>query len=196
MAKVSTTILSLSTIKKYLLSADLISLIQEGFVSFSSGNAVVPPVGELIFDNPKGEVHIKYGYIKHQPYYVVKIASGFYGNPKLGIKASQGTMLLFSQQTGELLENAQAFKNKFKDSDFSIEIASTIDQLTEKCNVIITATPSTQPLLAAHQIKAGTHITASNENQITVADLTGVAVQDIMIATAIFNHHKNLNNEN
>ncbi|TFG92558.1 MAG: ornithine cyclodeaminase family protein [Candidatus Atribacteria bacterium] len=321
MANYPTAILSLPTIKEYLLSADLIPLIEQGFVALSSGQAIVPPVGEILFDNPKGETHIKYGYIKHQAYYIVKIASGFYENPKIGIKSSQGVMLLFSQQTGELLavlldegyltdirtviasmitlkylapkkvecvgiigtgiqaqlqleflnqvcnctnimvwgrnkEKTLVFKEKFKNTKFSIEIASTIDELAENCSVIITTTPSIEPLLEAGQIKAGTHITAigsdtsekvelssevlkkadlvvsdsiaqshtrgevfqarknncldesklielgnliqnpnlgrSNEHQITVADLTGVAVQDIMIATAIFNHHNDL----
>ncbi|MEP1788828.1 hypothetical protein, partial [Reichenbachiella sp.] len=64
-------------------------------------NTVVPPVGELLFSEPKGEAHIKYGYIKQDDYYVIKVASGFYDNPKLGIASSQGLMLLFSQKTGQ-----------------------------------------------------------------------------------------------
>lgn len=49
------TILSLPTIKEYLLSVDLIPLIEERFVSLSSRQAIVPHVGELLFDNPKGK---------------------------------------------------------------------------------------------------------------------------------------------
>jgi ornithine cyclodeaminase len=60
----------------------------------------VPPVGELLFEKPKGDAHIKYGYIKNDDYYVIKIASGFYENSKLGIPSSQGLMLLFDQKTG------------------------------------------------------------------------------------------------
>jgi ornithine cyclodeaminase len=75
---------------------------KEGFIQYSNGNAVVPPVGELIFEDPQGDVHIKYGYIKKQDYYVIKIASGFYNNVQLGIPSGQGLMLLFKQQTGEL----------------------------------------------------------------------------------------------
>ena len=43
---------------------DLIKPIEIGFVEYSKGNTVVPPVGELLFDDPPGDVHIKYGYIK------------------------------------------------------------------------------------------------------------------------------------
>jgi len=33
----------------------------------------------------KGEVHIKSGYIEGEEFYVIKIASGFYGNPSIGL---------------------------------------------------------------------------------------------------------------
>jgi ornithine cyclodeaminase len=56
----------------------------------------------MIFDNPPGDVHIKYGYIKGDDYYVIKIASGFYGDSSLDISPSQGgVMLLFDQKTGQ-----------------------------------------------------------------------------------------------
>jgi ornithine cyclodeaminase len=77
----------------------LIPAIEDGFAAYSSGRAVVPPVGELILD--KGEVHIKYGYIRGEEFYVVKIASGFYENPSRGLPSGSGCMLLFKQQTGE-----------------------------------------------------------------------------------------------
>lgn len=54
---------------------DLIAEIERGFVAYSAGQTIVPPVGELLLD--AGEVHIKYGAIRSQPYYVIKIASGF-----------------------------------------------------------------------------------------------------------------------
>jgi ornithine cyclodeaminase len=49
----------------------------------------------------KGEVHIKSGYIDGEDFYVIKIASGFYDNPSLGLPSGNGCMLLFKQQTGE-----------------------------------------------------------------------------------------------
>ena len=95
------TIISLEAIKTIVGKLDVVSAMEEGFIQYSSGNAVVPPVGELILDDPRGEVHIKYGYIKNDAYYVIKIASGFYGNVNLGLPTGQGMMLLFSQQTGQ-----------------------------------------------------------------------------------------------
>jgi ornithine cyclodeaminase len=93
-------IASLEQIEEVLPTLDLIPAIEEGFVAYSSGRAVVPPVGELILD--KGEVHIKYGYIRGEEFYVIKVASGFYENPSLGLPSGNGCMLLFRQQTGEL----------------------------------------------------------------------------------------------
>ncbi len=95
-------IINQSEIKSLIKSIDVIAAMEEGFLQYSNGNTVVPPVGELLFDNPKGEAHIKYGYVKGDDFYCVKIASGFYENSKFGISSSQGLMLLFSQKTGEL----------------------------------------------------------------------------------------------
>ncbi len=81
---------------------DLVATMEEAFVAYSQKRAVIPPVGELTFRKPPGDVHLKYGYLTDGDYYVVKIASGFYDNPKLGIPSSQGLMLLFQQATGQL----------------------------------------------------------------------------------------------
>lgn len=95
-------IISLNEIKKCLEKIDIIPAIEKGFVAYSKGNAVIPPVGELLFTNPPGDVHIKYGYIIGDDYYVIKVASGFYENPKLHLPSSNGLMLIFNQKTGVL----------------------------------------------------------------------------------------------
>lgn len=311
------TVIRLDDIKSILPSIDVIAAMEEGFKQYSNGNTIVPPVGELLFDNPKGDAHIKYGYIKDDDFYVVKIASGFYENSKLGIPSSQGLMLVFNQKTGQpeaiLLdeghltdirtaaagavagkyfapknisaigiigtgiqarfqleylqktnpckkvwiwgrstENVANFKSEMS-SSFKINIAKTPSEVAENCNLIITTTPSEKALLKAIDIKEGTHITAvgsdtsdkqeleseilkkaslviadslpqsknrgeifrassdncinrnevielgkaiqntslqrSNDNQISVVDLTGVAVQDIMIASAVYRNY-------
>jgi ornithine cyclodeaminase len=309
-------ILNLEEIRRVLPRIDLLKIIEEGFVAYSDGRVVVPPVGELVFDDPPGEAHIKYGYIKGDDFYVIKIASGFYRNPRIGLPSSQGMMLLFSQETGvceavlldqgfltdhrtaaagavaaRLLapsdvhrigilgagtqaklqlqhltgvtscrrslvwvpdsDETEPFLHYFAETEFDIEIAQSPSEVARACNLIVTATPSTEPLLQASEISRGTHITAvgadtadkieldpkilaladvvvadsltqsesrgeifravrsgdlerdkvvelgaaiadsslarRNEDQITVCDLTGVAVQDIQIAKAVFN---------
>lgn len=312
------TIIELKEITSIVNEIDVITAMKEGFIQYSNGNSIVPPVGELIFDNPPGDVHIKYGYIKKQDFYVIKIASGFYENTNLGIPSGQGLMLLFKQKTGELeailldegymtnirtvaagalavkyfapqqinavgiigtgtiaklqiqqLQQNNLYKtfwlwgrNKAKaeqlkselGSDFDIQIAATCAEIAQNTNVIITTTPSEIPLLQTTDIKQGTLIVAigsdtqhkqelaseilekadlviadsipqsksrgevyravnagvlstekvvelgnalqdvtlqsRNNEQITVVDLTGVAVQDIMIASAVFSNYQ------
>lgn len=81
---------------------DIIDSIEEGFVAYSQGKAVVPPVGELVSKEPYGETHIKYGYITGGSSFVIKIVSGFYDNQKLGLPVNSGLVLVFSNQTGFL----------------------------------------------------------------------------------------------
>ncbi len=300
-------------IEKVLPTLDLFPAIESGFVAYSEGRAVVPPVGELLLD--KGEVHIKYGYIKGDDYYVIKIASGFYGNSALGLPSGNGAMLIYRQGTGEPVcvlfdeghltdvrtavagaiaakymaprdvasigiagtgaqarlqlrhlaavtdckrvvvwgrgnEQTARYRAEMSAEGYSVKTTSNANDLLAECNLIVTTTPSTEPLLAATALRPGTHITAvgsdtpykreldadilqradvvvadsieqclvrgeiyqaiktgriaqedilelgdviaghvdgrTSEEQITVADLTGVAVQDIKIAEAVF----------
>lgn len=306
-------VISLNEIEHALVGLDLMPEIEAGFVSYSAGEAVVPPVGELLLDG--GDVHIKYGFLKGDDYYVIKIASGFYENPKLGLSSSNGLMLLFKQRTGELasvlldegrltdirtavagaiaakylapkevgrigivgagiqarqqlrhLKNVTAcrdvlvwgmtqdevdsYKSDMDTQGFHIETTLDASQILPNCNLVVTCTPAASPLLLADELQPGTHITAvgsdtpekqeldpsilgradlvvadsipqclvrgeifgalragqiradqlvelgsviagkhpgrESDTQITVADLTGVAVQDIKIASAVY----------
>ena len=98
-----TAIYQLEEIRAALQGSDLLAAMERAFVNYSRGLAVLPSVGELLFSDPPGDVHIKYGYVSGDDYYLVKVASGFYNNPQLGLASSNGLMLLFSQRTGELL---------------------------------------------------------------------------------------------
>lgn len=305
--------ITLDEIKTLLPSLDLLPAMEAGFEAYSSGKAVVPPVGELLLD--KGDAHIKYGYLRDDPYYVIKVASGFYGNPQIGLSSSNGLMLLFSKETGELLcilldqgyltdirtavagavcakylaprrvnrigivgtgtqarlqlsylktvtscrdvlvwgrreSSLEQIRHETEPEGYKVETTLKPSDILRTCNLVITATPSKEPLLLAQDLQDGTHITAvgsdtpfkqeldsmilkradvvvadsisqclergeihkavgnghiekgeltelgniiagkapgrTGDQQITVADLTGVAVQDIKIATAVF----------
>ena len=91
-------IITLDQIKQILPSIDIIPQIEQGFQAYSEGRVIVPPLGEMILD--KGEVHIKYGFVKEEEYYVIKVASGFYDNPALGLPSGNGLMMMCSQETG------------------------------------------------------------------------------------------------
>ena len=79
-----TTVLELDEIQSLLDIPQLIDEIEAGFVLYSQGRVNVPPVGFLHFDDPPGDVHIKYGFVSGGDHYVLKMASGFYDNPALG----------------------------------------------------------------------------------------------------------------
>ena len=97
-----TKIYTLEQIKNVVETMDFSTEIEQGFIAYSNGQVIVPPIGELIFEDPPGDTHIKYGYIKGDEYYVIKIASGFYQNVKINLPSSSGLMLVFSQKTGAL----------------------------------------------------------------------------------------------
>ena len=312
-------ILTLAQIKGLIDIPRLIADLEEGYVLYSEGKVEVPPVGFLHFDDPAGDVHIKYGYIRGDDVYLIKVASGFF-DPALGGTASDGLMLVFSRQTGELRrilldecyltdvrtavggavaarhlaprdvtgigivgtgvqarmqlqmlpyavdcssvvvwgrnpEHVDRFIADIRDDvtfwagDLELSGTTDMSSLTARCNLIVTTTPATSPLIRAEEVHPGTHITAigsddagkqeldarllqkadlvvadsrsqcveygeishavkqgllqagdvvelgqiirdpslarTNEAQITVADQTGVAVQDIQIARMV-----------
>lgn len=96
-------IIGLEEIRAALEGVDLLPGIEQAFVAYSAGRAVVPPVGELLLPDMRADVHIKYGFIAGEPYYVIKVASGFYGNPEKGLPSSNGLMLVFDRSTGALV---------------------------------------------------------------------------------------------
>ena len=307
-------LLTRAQIETILPQLQLLAPIEAGFAAYSRGETVVPPVGELLFDKPPGDVHIKYGYIQGDDYYVIKIASGFYENPALGLPSSNGLMLLFSQKTGELIAllhdeglltdirtavagaiaakylapamvqrigivgtgiqarlqldylravtncrdvlvwgrretTLASYREAMAPLGFQVETTLASERILATCDLIVTTTPAETPILAG-EVPAGTHITAvgsdtphkqeldaailaqadlvvadslsqcrsrgeiyqavqagllaadkpielgqiiageqpgrTNPDQISIADLTGVAVQDIQIARAVY----------
>jgi ornithine cyclodeaminase len=97
------TVYSRAQIEQVIEPAAVIAAVEHAFVAYSNGEAVVPPVGQLDFLEPPGDCHIKYGYLKQGATFTVKIATGFWKNPERGLASSNGVVLVFSSQTGELL---------------------------------------------------------------------------------------------
>ncbi len=82
---------------------DAIAAVEEGFKAFNSDRAVVPFPVALNVPDGHGDIHIKPGYMRGTSSYTVKIASGFYDNPKRGLSTSHGMLLLFDSRTGHPL---------------------------------------------------------------------------------------------
>lgn len=218
-----TRVLQRNEIEHALAGIDLLPLIEAGFAAFSEGRCNIPPVGELMME--KGEVHIKYGCITGDRFYVVKIASGFYANPALGLASNNGLMLVFDQATGALEtvlldegmltdqrtaaagavaakylaprhierigvigtgvqarmqvqhlmpiitcrelvafgrtpERLSAYRRDMEALGFNVQTTDDPAVVGARCQLIVTTTPSTAPLLRAEHIQPGTHINA------------------------------------
>jgi ornithine cyclodeaminase len=95
-------IFNLGEIKRYLNLDRAEAAISKGFYSYSSANTQIPKPGELLFPESSGECHIKYGHITGQPYFVIKISTGFYANNSLGLSSGDGSMQLWCATTGKL----------------------------------------------------------------------------------------------
>ncbi len=93
-------VLTKEDIESVITIEDAIEAVEDGFKALNSGKAVIPFPVALEVPDHNGDVHIKPGYVKGYPTYTVKIASGFYDNPKLGMSASHGMLLLFDSRTG------------------------------------------------------------------------------------------------
>ena len=94
--------LSKSDIERIVNISEIIEAVKQGFIYYSEGKAVIPPVVNLNISEHNGEVHIKSGHIQGFKQYCIKIASGFWNNPALGLPSGYGMMLLFEAQTGFL----------------------------------------------------------------------------------------------
>ncbi len=92
----------LDEIKELVDIPQLIEDIEGGFVLYSRGQVKVPPVGFLHFDDPPGDVHIKYGSVAGGEFYVMKMASAFPNNVALGLPVGNGVILVFSRKNGAL----------------------------------------------------------------------------------------------
>ena len=78
----------------------LLKPVKGALIAQARGDANAPPPGMLQLQDPAGECHIKYGRLKGSDTFVIKIACGFYENPKMGLSASSGMMVVFNARTG------------------------------------------------------------------------------------------------
>lgn len=89
-------------IKRLVSLKEAIEAVEDSFAAYNSGRAVLPGVINLDLPAFQGEVHIKAAYIEGEDYYVIKVASGFYRNPELGLPVGNGLMQVFEARSGQL----------------------------------------------------------------------------------------------
>ena len=81
-------------------NAELIPVIEDAFKSLSLGKTVMPPILRVDIEKYHGESDVKAAYIEGLDSFAVKVASGFFDNPKLGLPSSNGLMILLDSKTG------------------------------------------------------------------------------------------------
>lgn len=91
------------------LNAEAISKVEAAFSDFAVKKVVMPPIMRIDVEENNGEVDVKSAYIPNEDYFALKVSSGFFDNPKLGLPSANGLMMLISTVTGEpkalLLDN-------------------------------------------------------------------------------------------
>lgn len=92
--------LNLTQIKQNFDFHETVARIKDAYVKSSGNEVQTASVVHLAFPDHNGDCHIKSGHINDTGSYVIKIASGFYDNPKRGLPSSNGMMLAFSANTG------------------------------------------------------------------------------------------------
>ena len=98
-----TLVLTSSEIKKCVqLNGQLIPIIEDAFKSLALGKTTMPPILRLDIEKYHGESDVKAAYIEGLDSYAIKVASGFFNNPSLGLPSSNGLMILLDSKTGML----------------------------------------------------------------------------------------------
>jgi ornithine cyclodeaminase len=195
---------NLTQIKNVLKKIQPIQEIEEGFVAYSQGKTEIPPVGEMLFKKPPGDVHIKYGYIVDDAYYAAAGAvTAKYLAPKhidcIGIvgAGTQGRMQLEFLESvidckdvmvwGMYQKELDEYMEYMKLKGYNIQTTLKTEEIMANCNLIITATPSKTPLLSADLVREGTHITAMGSDTSEKQELDPRILQkaDIVVADSI-----------
>lgn len=102
MVPVSTTIpvIDEATLRAVVSPDRAVAVMRDAFRADGEGRTRVPAVINLEVPAARGEFHVKTAYIEGLPHVAVKVASGFFDNPKRGLPSGSGLMALFDASTG------------------------------------------------------------------------------------------------
>jgi len=82
--------------------SEALEQVRHGFSALGRGDVVLPEVMFLDLAQNQGQVHGKGAYIKGEPHFSIKVASGLYRNPERGLPVSFGVVWVFDATTGFL----------------------------------------------------------------------------------------------
>lgn len=94
-----TLILSRKEVEKLINFKDTIAAVAEAYKAFSSRKVIQPPIVSIDIKEHNGELDIKSGCDLRQNTIGVKMASGFWDNPKKGLPSMYGIITLFDAET-------------------------------------------------------------------------------------------------
>jgi ornithine cyclodeaminase len=78
----------------------VLAAVRQALIWQAAGTVQSPPPGQLLFSDPDGDCHIKFGHVQGSETFAIKVAIGFYDNPKLGLPVNNGLILVFDARTG------------------------------------------------------------------------------------------------
>lgn len=96
-------IYGLTDLRAVLSRNDMLRVVRDACIQHSQNNVISATSGELLFQEPPGDCHIRLGYLRGGETFVVKLAMGFYENPSKGLETNNGLMLVFSSHTGKIV---------------------------------------------------------------------------------------------
>ncbi|MER8623544.1 cyclodeaminase [Mesorhizobium sp. M1143] len=82
------------------LDLDAVACVENAFCALATLPVAMPPILRLDIHEQRGEVDVKSAYVPGIDGFAVKISSGFFDNPKLGLPSGGGMMVLLSARTG------------------------------------------------------------------------------------------------
>jgi ornithine cyclodeaminase len=93
-------VVTLEHIRAVIRPREVIEAVRRGLIAHARGQVQSPTPGLLTFEDPPGDCHIKFGHVRGEPFYLVKIASSGYQNESLGIPVNDGVVIALSSETG------------------------------------------------------------------------------------------------
>lgn len=84
------------------LDQEAVTAVAEGFVCLTEGKASLPPIIRVDVLENRGEVDIKTAFLHGRDFFAIKIASGFFDNPSIGLPYGSGMMVIINAKTGFL----------------------------------------------------------------------------------------------
>ena len=81
------------------MDGETLTQVENAFTWLAEGKVAMPPVMHIEVD-AQSDVDIKSAYVRGLDAFAVKLASGFFNNPSLGLQSSSGMMVLMSAKTG------------------------------------------------------------------------------------------------